>query len=93
MHVGVLRFHFQIYAARSLKEKRQVVQSIKGRLQSRFNVSVAEIGSQNLRNRGEIGVAMIGSDHAYVNGAMEKVLAFVERNPSIRIIEHDIEIV
>jgi uncharacterized protein YlxP (DUF503 family) len=92
MHVGVLRVHFHIFTAHTLKEKRQVLTSIKGRLQSRFNVSVAEIGSQNLRTAGELGVAMIGSDRRYVNGAMDKILNFVASNPAIRIIEHDIEI-
>ena len=93
MHVGVLRMHFHIFSPRSLKEKRQVLQSLKGRIQSRFNVSVAEIGSQDAWNEGELGVAMIGSDRRYVNGAMEKVLAFVESNPAVRIIEHDIELI
>ncbi len=92
MHVAVLRFHFQIFNTRSLKEKRQVLRSIKGRLQSRFNVSVAEIGSQDVWNRGEIGVALVGNDRRYVDGAIQKVLSFVETNPAIRIIEHDIEI-
>jgi uncharacterized protein YlxP (DUF503 family) len=93
MHVGTLRVYFQVLSARSLKEKRQVLRSAKDRLQSRFNISVAEIGSQDLWNAGELGVAMVGTDHRYVNGAMEKVLAFLEANPAIRIIEHDIEII
>lgn len=93
MHVAVLRCYFQIFNTRSLKEKRQVMRSLKGKLQSRFNVSVAEIGSQDLWNQGEIGVALVGNDRRYVNGAIEKVLSFVEMNPAIRIIEHDIEII
>ena len=93
MHIGVLRVHFRIYEARSLKEKRHIVQSLKGRIQSRFNVSVAEIGSQDIRNEGEIGVAMIGSDRRYVNGALEKILSFVVSNPSISVIEDDIELI
>jgi hypothetical protein len=91
MHIGVLRVHFRIFAARSLKEKRQIVQSLKGRLQSRFNVSVAEIGSQHLWNAGEIGVAMIGSDRRYVNGALEKIRSFFTANPAISVIEDDLE--
>ncbi len=93
MHVGVLRVHVHIITAQTLKEKRQVLNSLKGRLQSRFNISVAEIGSQDLRNAGELGVAMIGSDRRYVNGALDKILNFVGSNPAIRIIEHDIEII
>ena len=91
MHIGVLRIYFRIFASRSLKEKRHVVRSIKDRIQGSFNVSVAEIGSQDVWNAGELGIAMIGSDHVYVSGAMEKLKSFVESNPAISVIEHDIE--
>ena len=93
MHIGVVRAHFRIFEAHSLKEKRQIVKSMIGRLQSRFNVSVAEIGSLDLWNEGEIGVAMVGSDRRYVNGAMEKVRSFVNANPSISVIEDDLELI
>jgi hypothetical protein len=91
MHVGVLRIHFRVYDARSLKDKRQVVQSLKGRIQSRFNVSVAEIGDQDVWTSCELGVAMIGSDRRYVNGALDKIFEFVMSHPAIGVVEHDIE--
>ena len=91
MHLGILRIYFRIFAARSLKEKRHVVRSIKDRVQGNFNVSVAEIGSQDVWNACELGIAMIGSDHGYVSGAMEKIKSFIEANPAIIVIEHDIE--
>ncbi len=91
MHLGVLRIYFRIFSASSLKEKRHVVRSIKDRVQGSFNVSVAEIGSQDVWNACELGIAMIGSDHAYVSGAMEKIKNFIQANPAISVIEHDIE--
>jgi len=93
MHVGTIKVYFYILSARSLKEKRQVVRSIKDKLRSRFNVSVAEIGSQDTWQTGELGAAIVGNDHAYVNGILEKVKEFLERNPAIRIIDHEIEVV
>ena len=92
MTIGVLRIYFRIFASASLKEKRRVVRSMKDRVASRFNVSVAEIGSQDVWTLGDLGVAMIGTDHRYVNGAMEKIRAFIESNPAISVIEHDIEL-
>ncbi len=44
MIVGTCMVKLKIYEANSLKDKRHVVKSIIGRLQSRFNVSIAEIG-------------------------------------------------
>ncbi len=53
MRIGVLRVYFSILSAASLKEKRMVMRSLKDRLASRFNVSVAEIGSNDEWKLGE----------------------------------------
>ena len=46
----------------SIKEKRNVIRKLSGRIRSRFNFSVAEIGYQELRQRGLIGAVSIGCD-------------------------------
>jgi uncharacterized protein YlxP (DUF503 family) len=51
MIVGVLRLTFHIPHARSLKDKRRVVQKLRDRVRSRFDVSIAEVGAQNLHQR------------------------------------------
>ena len=43
MFVGVLRLRLHIPGARSLKDKRSVVRSLKERAQSRLKVSIAEV--------------------------------------------------
>ncbi len=91
MHIGVLRIYFRIYEAHSLKEKRRIIRSIKDRVKNKFNASIAEIGSQEMWNAGELGVAIIGSDHSYVNGAVEKAKNFIESFPAIIPIEHQID--
>lgn len=48
--------------ARTLKDKRQVLQSIKDRLRNQFNVSVAEVDYLDDRRLAELGVAMVGPD-------------------------------
>ena len=59
MIVGTLRVRLLLREARSLKDKRQVVQSIKERLRNRFNVSVAEIEAQEHRQLAVLAVAMV----------------------------------
>ena len=43
MIIGACLVKLKIYESNSLKDKRHVVKSIIGRIQSRFNVSIAEI--------------------------------------------------
>lgn len=93
MRIGVLRVYFMILDAHSLKEKRMVVRSLKDRLSNTFNVAVAEIGSNDKWQVGELGLATVGNDAKFVNSAMEEVKNFIQSNPAIRIIESDIEII
>jgi uncharacterized protein len=71
--VAVLTLELQIEAAQSLKDRRQVVRSLKDRLRTGFNVSVAELDSAELWNRATIGVAGISTSRDYLDGLMKKV--------------------
>jgi len=71
--IAFLTLELNIELARSLKDKRQVVRSVKDRLRAAFNVSVAELGSSGLWNRATIGVVSISDSHDYLDGLMKKV--------------------
>ena len=58
--VGVLTLELRLDDAHSLKDKRQIVKSLKDRLRGRFNVSVSEIDYQDLWQRGLVAVATVG---------------------------------
>ena len=62
MIIGTLRVRLLLRQARSLKDKRQVVRSIKDRLHNDFNVSVVEIESQDNRQLAVLGLAMAGTE-------------------------------
>ena len=81
MRVGILRADLHIVGAGSLKEKRRVLRSLKDRLFSRFNVSVAEVGSQDLWQRAEIGVALVALDAKTADATLQKVEAFIRQHP------------
>jgi len=74
--VGVITFELRLDESHSLKDKRHFVKSLKDRLRSRFNVSVAEIDYQDSWQRGLIAVAVVSSDQ----GNAEQVLQSVERD-------------
>ena len=77
MFVGCLRMRVAVRGSRSLKEKRMVLKSVKDRLAHRFNASVAEVADQNVLQAGTLGAAMAGSDAAYLEGALARMVDFV----------------
>ena len=72
--IGVLTLELRLENSHSLKDKRHVVQSLKERLRSRFNVAVAEIDYQDTWQRAAIAAVTVSSDHVHA----EKVLRSVE---------------
>jgi uncharacterized protein YlxP (DUF503 family) len=71
--IGLLTLHLRIHHAQSLKDKRQVVRSLKDRLRGRFNVSVSELDYQDVWNRSLIGVVTVSQTEAHVRGVLEQV--------------------
>ncbi len=73
MPIAFLTLELHIEAAQSLKDKRQVVRSLKDRLRASFNVSVAELDPSNLWNSATIGVVAISHSRDYLEGLMKNV--------------------
>jgi hypothetical protein len=71
--IAFLTLELSIEAAQSLKDRRQVVRSLKDRLRSSFNVAVAELDAAELWNRATIGVVSISSSRDYLDGLMKNV--------------------
>ncbi len=92
MVVGIIRLELWIPGSNSLKAKRSVVKKIIERTRSRFNVTVAEVDKQEVYGRAVIGCAMVGSDNRYVNGALDKILDFVEGLAVAEVLSETVEI-
>jgi uncharacterized protein YlxP (DUF503 family) len=71
--VTLLTLELRIEHAQSLKDKRQVVRSMKDRLRARFNVATAELDSSGLWNRATIGVVSVSDSRDYLDGLMKNV--------------------
>jgi uncharacterized protein YlxP (DUF503 family) len=71
--IAFLTLELRIEAAHSLKDKRQVVRSLKDRLRAGFNVAVAELEQNDLWQRATIGVVSISSSRDYLRGLLENV--------------------
>ena len=79
MNIGLLTLEVVIPYAQSLKDKRQVIRSLRDRLK-KFNVSVAECGHQDLWQRSTLGIVAIASDHAILERTLQTVADEAEKN-------------
>jgi len=71
--LALLTLELTIEAAQSLKDKRQVVRSLKDRLRAGFNVATAELDPSPLWNQATIGVVGVSDSRAYLEGLMRNV--------------------
>ncbi len=79
MPIALLTIELSIEHAQSLKDKRQVLRSLKDRLRTHFNVSVAELAPSSLWNRATLGVVSISDSRDYLDGLMKNVERHVLR--------------
>jgi len=73
MPIAKLTVEIAIPHAQSIKDRRQVVRSIKDKLRHGFNVSVAELDDASLWNRATLGLAAISGSTVYLTGQMREI--------------------
>src|SRR5438477_2537731 len=73
MPIAFLTLELRIEAAHSLKDKRQVLRSLKDKLRGSFNIAVAELDTSDLWQRATVGVVSISDSRDYLRGLMENV--------------------
>lgn len=71
--IAYLMLEIRIEGAHSLKDKRQVVRSVKDGLRNHFNVAVAEVDASDAWQRATIGVVSISDSRDYLDGLMRNV--------------------
>ena len=73
MPIAYLTLELRIECVHSLKDKRQVLRSLKDRLRHSFNISVAELDATDLWQRATLGVVSISDSRDYLEGLMRNV--------------------
>lgn len=91
MPIGLVTLEIHIPDARSLKDKRQVLRSLKDRLRGHFNVAVAELHHQDLWQRSVVGVVGISADDEHLSQSMAAVLEASEQVLGRDLISHEID--
>jgi uncharacterized protein YlxP (DUF503 family) len=93
MVIGICHLDLVLRDNHSLKEKRRVVKSIIGRVKSKFNVSIAEVGNQDLWQSAQIGFCIAGNEKRFINSSLDKVIYFIEESNSAEIKHVEMEII
>jgi len=92
MIVGSLRVRLLLRESRSLKDKRQVVHSIKDRLRNRFNISVAEVEAQDHRQLAILGMAMVSNEARHIRTVFDEIVRALRSHPVAELIDHQVEV-
>ena len=93
MVVGFGIITFRLHDCHSLKGKRKIIKSIINQLRNHFNVSVAEVGSNDIYQRAEIGFSLVGNDAALINSKIDKIINMAEDLGLAEIIDTEMEII
>jgi uncharacterized protein len=92
MIVGTLKLRLIVRESRSLKDKRRVISSIKERVRSAFNVSVAEVESLDSKQQAVLGVAVVTNDRRFAQEVLGQVLNLVRSHPVAQLLDYELEI-
>ncbi len=91
MLVAVLVADLLFPDAASLKDKRRRLSGLTGRIRSGFPVSVAEVGFQDLWQRGRIGVALVTTDARLAQSMLDRISDVVGRDGEVELTGRRIE--
>ena len=80
MYVFSAKLTFLIPHSTSLKDKRKVSRSLADKARQRFNASISEVGTQDLRQTLTIGVAVVSGEAAHARRSLDAVIRFMEEH-------------
>ena len=92
MVVGTMIIELRLHDNRSLKGKRKIVRSMVDKVKHKFNVAIAEIGSNDKWQKIELGISTVGNDRRHIDSSLAKVLSFLDSLYLAEIVDSKIEI-
>ena len=93
MVVGIGIITFRLHDCHSLKGKRKIIKSIISQVRNKFNVSVAEIGSNEIYQKSEIGFSLVGNDRQLLNSKIDKIFNMVDDMGLAEVVDTEMELI
>ena len=91
MITGILEIRLMVREARSLKDKRRVIKSLRDRIRNKFNVSIAEVGALDSHQQAILGVAAVANDQQFVNSVLSSVINHIAANTKAQLVDYEME--
>jgi len=89
MFIGVLSIDLSIPFRETIKERRNILRSIKDMVRKKFNVSVSEVtDGEEITPRAKIAVAAVSSDSGYLQSVLSNVFNLIESFHSDKIVSY-----
>ena len=92
MVIGVLELDLRLFSPNSLKDKRSLIRGLISRIRNNFNVSVSEIGYQDLWQRTLVGVALITGERSFAQRVLSKIMKFVEKERDVSLVDSNMQV-
>ena len=93
MVIGLLRVEYRLHGNESLKDKRRVANSLKQKVRNTFNVSIAEVGSEDDMGRLALSVVSVSNDAKHLESRLTKCLSMMEAVCHEEMVHSDLEYV
>jgi len=92
MLVAICQFELLIPGSNSLKAKRFVLSSLKTRLRNKFNISIAEVDSNDKWQRATLGLSIVANERRFLDQTISQILNHIDDENDVEVIDHQIEI-
>jgi hypothetical protein len=87
-----LKVRLDIPGVGSLKEKRRILKSLLTRLRNNFNISISEVGDNDVLRSAQIGAAVVTNDTSFGHQVMSQVVNKIEANHDVVMTEYNTEV-
>lgn len=92
LFMAVLTVEFALHGNDNLKAKRRVANSLKQKARQRFNVAIAEAGTEDSLTRLRLAVVSLSNSERHVRSRMDKCALMMEAVCPEEMIESEVEI-
>ncbi|MCX7820363.1 MAG: DUF503 domain-containing protein [Brevinematales bacterium] len=94
MVVGILMIDLMIPYQETIKERRNIIRSLKDMIRKKFNVSVSEVtDTEEVNSRAQLAVAAVSNDGSYIQSILENVYNLVDSFHGDKIISYKTELI
>jgi uncharacterized protein YlxP (DUF503 family) len=92
MRIGIVTASISIPESHNLKDKRSVLRSMKDRALGKMNVSVAEVGRQDMWNYSDMAFVTVAANSEIVQNRISEISEFLRSDPRYVLIKLNTEI-